>query len=248
MTCRWMCPLAVLFGLCSAVAAQEAKTSAPAANLRLRVAAVPGEPAALLDPAAEAWQSAVATPVLLSRTPRVFQTSPPVKGPVPKMQARAVRCGGKLLVRLEWDDATRNAPKAPPARTGSGGDPKQLYHRPTAETNTFADAAAIMVPEQWSGGRFPSLQMGDRANPVKLYFWNASRGAEEVDATGRATTKGTGKTLAHTAKHAEGKWTVVLEVPDCADGCPLAFAVWNGETDDRNGQKFFSIWYALKRE
>lgn len=250
MTCSRYALLAVLAALAAApqAPARENKVLAPAANLRLRAAALAGDPAALLDPAAAGWQAASATSILLSRTPRVFQTTPPAKGPVPKLQARALRGGGKVLIRLEWDDATRNAPRAPAAHSGTGGDPKQLYRRPTASTTAFADGAAIMVPEQWSGGRFPSLQMGDPSSPARLYFWNASRGAEEMDATGRATTRLTGKAIAHKAVHADGKWAVVLELPDRADGWPIAFAVWNGESEDRDGQKYFSIWYVLKRE
>jgi hypothetical protein len=38
---------------------------------------------------------------------------------------------------------------------------------------------------------------------------------------------------------------VTFELPDQADGTPTAFAVWDGATDDRDGLKFFSIWYVL---
>jgi hypothetical protein len=56
-----------------------------------------------------------------------------------------------------------------------------------------------------------------------------------------------------------GQWTVVLRRPlqvNPADGIPLAagercsvaFALWDGEAQDRNGQKLVSIWHDLQIE
>jgi hypothetical protein len=221
------------------------KRLSPAANLRIRVASSDATVQALLDPADAAWKDAAATGVLLNRTPRVYQTEPPISGKIPELEVRAVRAEGKLVIRLEWDDTTKNAPEAPPRKTGEGGEPEKLYKRPTGETSQFADAAAVMVPENWTGPGFPSLQMGDAKNPVRLFYWNASRGAEELTATGRTTTKASGRTFAHRAEYAADKWRVTLELPEQADGAPVAFAIWDGASDDRDGLKFFSIWYVL---
>jgi hypothetical protein len=38
-----------------------------------------------------------------------------------------------------------------------------------------------------------------------------------------------------------------MELPDRPQGCPVAFAVWNGATGDRDGLKYFSIWYVLSK-
>jgi complex iron-sulfur molybdoenzyme family reductase subunit gamma len=221
------------------------KRLSPATNLRIHAAAFEEKIKTLLDPGAAAWKDAAPTNVLLNRTPRVYQTEPPFAGKIPGLEVRAVRAGGKLVVRLEWDDATKNAPEAPPRKTGEAGDPDKLYKRPTGETSQFADAAAVMVPEQWTGPGFPSLQMGDAKNPVRIFYWNASRGAEELAASGRATPKPSGRAFAHRAEHAADKWRVTLELPDQADGTPAAFAVWDGASDDRDGLKFVSIWYVL---
>ena len=123
----------------------------PAANLRVRVADSRADIDTLLDPAAAAWQDAAPTNVLMNRTPRVYQTEAPFAGKTPHLEVRAVRAGGRLVVRLEWDDATKDAPQAPPRKTGDGGDPDRLYKRPTGATSEFADAAAVMVPEKWAG-------------------------------------------------------------------------------------------------
>lgn len=219
----------------------------PAAPERLRLAATPyaGRPDDLLDPAARGWDASRPLAVLLSRTPRVYQTEPKADRPPPALEVRAARAGGKLVVRLRWDDATRDAPQAPPARPGSGADPGRVELRPTAETSTFADAAAVMCPVSWSGPAFPSLQMGDPSHPVRIHYWNAARGADDLTATGRTTPSPAGSTFPSRASHADGRWTVTAVLPDRPDGYPLAFAVWDGARQDRDGLKFFSVWYVL---
>jgi hypothetical protein len=219
---------------------------APAAKLKVRLAEGRGEVAALLDPAAGAWESAPATRVLLSRTPRVYQTEKPRQGQPPRLDVRCLRAGDSILFRLGWEDATRNAPEAPPRKTGQGGDPAKLYKRPTGQTSAFADAAAVMLPEGWDGGGFPSLVMGDAKGPVRLYYWNASRGPDVLRASGRARVESAGTTFRHQARFGAGGWAVTLEVPRPPGGCPVAFAVWDGEAGDRNGLKFFSVWYVLE--
>jgi len=223
-------------------------TLSPPERLRIRAAEVRGEGASLLELAAASWAQAKPTRILLNRTPRLYQTEPVPDRPVPGLEVRALRAGDKLYLRLLWDDTTKNAPAAPPRKTGTGGMEEQLYKRPTGETATFADAAAVMVPEQWLGPTFPALLMGDKSHPVRLFYWNASHGVEEMTASGRATPKPLGRIVAHRAHHADGKWVLTLELPDQPAGCPLAFAVWDGEAGDRDGLKCFSIWYVLQRE
>jgi hypothetical protein len=217
----------------------------PPARLRIRVTASGAEEEALLAPGSEEWGQATPTAVILNRTPRVYQTGPATPRPAPALEARAIRAGGKLFVRLRWADATRDAPQAPPRKAGAAGVPEVIYKRPTGATSTFADAAAVMVPERWTGPEFPSLVMGDAKNPVRLFYWNASRGSEELTATGRATPKPTGRELAHRAEYADGRWSLTAALPGQADGTPVAFAVWDGAHGDRDGLKFFSVWYVL---
>jgi DMSO reductase family type II enzyme heme b subunit len=159
-----------------------------------------------------------------------------------------MRAGGKLCFRLRWDDPTEDAPRAPGRKSGTGGAPEHLYKRPTGHTNAFADAAAVQVPRRWTGPAFHSLRMGDRTKPVKIYYWNASRGAEELQAAGRATPQPAGGKLPHKARHDGAGWTLTLAAPEPPAGYPLAFAVWDGNAGDRDGLKFFSIWYVLVKE
>src|SRR5262249_5560728 len=106
---------------------QEAgKAVKPAAPLRLRVGEHGGAGSAVLEPGAAAWDGTKPTRILLSRTPRVSRTEAVRALRVPALEVRALRSAGKLVLRLRWDDATRNAPAAPPRKTGTGGDPARL--------------------------------------------------------------------------------------------------------------------------
>jgi hypothetical protein len=220
----------------------------PAAHLRIRVRESNAEAGALLDPAAAAWKEAPPTAILLNRTPRIYQTEPVQAHPIPRCEVRALRSAGKLILRLAWDDKTKNAPEAPPASHGEGGEPKRLYKRPTGETSAFPDAAAVMLPDQWTGPSFPSLLMGDKHSPARLYYWSASRGAAELTASGRATPEPSGRSFPFRAQHGDNKWNLTMEVPDQRDGYPIAFATWDGQSGDRDGLKYFSIWYVLTRD
>jgi len=218
----------------------------PASQMRVVAGSSQAAAETLLNPGDAAWEGAAPTKVILNRTPRIYQTEPAEPRPAPPLEVRALRVGNKLFVRLQWTDATQDAPEAPQKKTGEGGTAENLYKRPTGETSAFPDAAAVMMPEQWTGGSFPSVVMGDALHASRIYYWNASRGVQILRSTGRATQKPTGEAFNHQALYRNGKWAVVLEVPARQEGTPMAFAVWDGHHQDRDGLKFFSIWYALE--
>lgn len=217
----------------------------PPADMRIAVNAGEADVKALLNPRDPVWNQVKPTRVLLNRTPRVYQTESIEARKPPTLDMRAWRTAGKLYVRLQWEDTTENKPLAPLKKTGEGGSAAQLYKQPTGETSTFADAAAVMVPENWAGGAFPSVIMGDQTTASNIFYWHASRGTQMLRATGRATQKPAGNPFLHQSNYLEGKWTVVEELPDQPDGTPIAFAIWDGQFQDRDGLKFFSIWYVL---
>jgi hypothetical protein len=232
-------------GAAQAEAPREARSFAPATHLAIKVVSSQSGTEELLADGA-AWKPAPATTLLLSRTPRIYQTEPIQERRLPQCEVRAVRAQGRLYLRLQWDDTTENAPAAPPARRGEGGE--ALYKRPTGATAAFPDAAAVMVPDNWTGPELPSLVMGDQHAPAKLYYWNASTGATVLKSSGRTTPQPTGLAVPHRARHGKTGWKLILELPDMPMGYPLAFALWDGEFGDRDGLKFFSIWYVLRWE
>ena len=244
-----------LIGLLSAVAISSSSTAAAqatqaptftAANLTLPAPAssIPAE--TLLDPEAQAWQQFALRRVALNRTPALYDTDPPATLDIPMMEVRLARVdGGKLLVHLDWRDSTNDvaalaaAPETPPEQ--------RQQKEPTAATERFFDAAAVMFPASRVRALFtPSLQMGDSAQPVTIYYWNAARGALLMEAQGRGTTRRTGQSFAARGTYRAGEWRVVLELPDLPAGVPLSFAVWNGSQQDRDGRKYFSVWHWLE--
>jgi hypothetical protein len=64
-----------------------------------------------------------------------------------------------------------------------------------------------------------------------------------MEASGRETTKRTGQAFPEQAQYAAGKWTVTMQIPDLQAGTPFAVAIWNGSQQDRDGRKYFTIWY-----
>lgn len=65
--------------------------------------------------------------------------------------------------------------------------------------------------------------------------------------------RGDGRQVAVTAAWSGGRWRAVFVGPRAVEGAPVAdgaelsvaFAVWNGQADDRNGKKSVTIWQRL---
>lgn len=232
----------------TATQAQQAGARASAADsagLTLRASAAASRREALLDPLAADWAKIPAQRIALNRTPRLYDTEAPSDPEIPFLDVRLARAEGKLLVNMTWPDSTRDAAeiaKLPSAPT-EGRPHKEL----TEATDRFSDAAAVMHPAHTpQNGQWPSLQMGDPGNPVSIYFWSASRGAARMQAEGRGTTRRTGDTFPAQAAYRDQAWHVTLELQDVSAGIPLAFAIWNGSQQDRDGRKYFTTWLKLE--
>jgi len=215
------------------------------AGLVLRAATNPTTPEMLLEPDARVWQGVPTQRVALNRTPPLYDTDPPAELEIEYVDVRLARAGGKLLLHLTWKDPTQNAEgiAALPSTQPETRDRKEH----TAATERFFDAAAVMFPERAAqNGVWPSLQMGDAAGPVLIYYWNAARGAMLMQAEGRGTTRRTGETFPARALYRAGAWQMTMELPDLRAGLPLSLAVWNGAQQDRDGRKYFSVWLRLE--
>jgi hypothetical protein len=233
---------------CVTVQAQQRNAKAAAADpagMSLRAASASSRAEALLDPMAADWQKIASQRVALNRTPRLYDTEAPSELEIPFVDVRLARAEGKLLVHMTWRDPTQDTAeiaKLPTAPT-EGRPHKEL----TEATDRFFDSAAVMHPASApKGGAWPSLQMGDAGNPVAIYFWNAARGAARMQAEGRGTTRRTGESFPARAIYRDQAWHVSMELPDIPAGMPLAFAVWNGSQQDRDGRKYFTTWLKLE--
>jgi len=198
----------------------------------------------LLKEDATAWSHIVPKRVALNRTPLLYDTDEPATLEIPTLEVRCVRAQDKLIVHLDWRDATQDAVVLPEVPNTA---PETRFRKVQTEaTDRFFDAAAVMFPTKSSAGELsPSLQMGDPDHPVQIYYWSATRGAMLMEAHGRSTTHRTGQTFPANAVYQNGQWNVTLELPNLPAGTPLAFAVWNGSQKDRDGRKYFSVWQIL---
>lgn len=232
-------------GLSFLARAQQAAPLPTAKEFTLPVASATVPAETLLDPEAAVWQQFPARRVTLNRTPPLYDTDPPSELVIPALEVRAARAEGKLLLLLRWADATDNSGAVPAAPTTP---PEQRAHKElTPATQRFFDAVAVMYPANLSKEALtPSLQMGDANHPVTIYYWNAGRGAMLMDAEGRGTTHRTAEGFPARSVYRNGTRRVTLELPALPAGVPLAFAVWNGGQQDRDGRKAFSVWYWLE--
>lgn len=235
----------LLFAAVAGVEAASQPAEAPAPNLTVSVAASQLPAETLLDPSAAAWSRVASRHVALNRTPPLYDTDPPAISEITSADVRLARAGGNLFVHLTWRDATDDEatiPKPPPT------PPEQRRMKElSGASNRFSDATAVMLPTDLSAAAVsPSLQMGDPKLPVTIYYWNAARGAMLMSAQGRGTTKRSGEGFPARGLYRDGVWQVTLELPAVPAGVPLAFAVWNGSQQDRDGRKYFSVWYRLQ--
>ena len=195
----------------------------------------------LLDPAAAEWKSATPMMLALHRTPPLYSTDAPTSNEVQSVQAQVLHSAAGNFVRLEWADKTHDTAVLPKAERSWQGD--HLVAQ-SAATDRFSDACAVMIPAKPATGDLnPSLQMGDPEHPVQIFFWDSTRGAAVMEARGRETTKRIGQSFPAQSQYVAGKWVVTLQVPGLKAGTPFAVAIWNGSQQDRDGRKYFSIWY-----
>jgi len=209
--------------------------------LRAEIRTIPvvsaSSPAA--DPAAATWKSVPAASLSLQRTPLLYPTDQPATLDIPSVQVQVVRASGHVYARLEWQDKTQDGVTMAKAERAWQGE---HLVKQSGATNRFSDACALMVPTAASDV-FPSLQMGDPQHPVEIYLWDATRGSAILEAQGRETTRRTGKTFPSQSAWNDGRWAVVMELPDLPARAPIAVAIWNGDQQDRDGRKYFSVWY-----
>jgi len=230
--------------LCLGAAAAYA-ADVPAAGQALRVVASTSSAEELLHGGPAAWAQVPARRVGLNRTPPMFETDDLPALDINSTDVKVARTSGKLLVQVTWKDATHDAVTLPEV---PNTPPETRFRKvQTGADDRFFDAAAVMYPSKPGLDAIsPSLQMGDAEHPVKIYYWNATRGAMLMETQGRGTTKRTGQSFPANASYQAGQYTVIFELPDLPAGTPVALAVWNGSQKDRDGRKYFSVWQFLE--
>jgi DMSO reductase family type II enzyme heme b subunit len=193
----------------------------------------------LLNPAAPQWAKVPTEEIALGATPLYQQPSRYVRtawagkpvGAVRFLKVQAAHNGTNIAVRLEWADETQNTDH------GDG--------------SVFPDAAGILFPLRKDA---PLESMGSPTAPVNAWYWRANLAENEAQnliSKGVGTAEASSRSLTQArARWAKGRWQVVFTRPLTVrrDGVRLspkkstkvAFAVWEGSSQERAGLKSFS--------
>jgi DMSO reductase family type II enzyme heme b subunit len=193
----------------------------------------------LLNPAAQQWAKVPAEEISLAGTPLDQQPSRYVRtawagkpmGAVRFLKVQAAHNGKDVVFRLEWADETEN--------------------RDHGDGSVFPDAAGVLFPLNKDA---PLESMGSAEAPVNAWYWRANLPEGEgqnLIARGAGTVQEAPKSFAQArARWADGRWQVVLARPLSVDGdgvklspkqsTKVAFAVWEGSSQERAGLKSFS--------
>jgi DMSO reductase family type II enzyme heme b subunit len=152
---------------------------------------------------------------------------------------RALYTDTEFALLLEWSDTKPN-------RGGDGKPP---------------DAAGIQFPLKPSGGVVkPYFGMGDRKNPVVMWFWKADT-AKVVELTAKGPkkdlmTERADAEVTAVAEYKDGLYRVLFKRklqtregsgPGFVAGhfLPFALTVYDGENGEEKGKKAVSAWYYL---
>ncbi len=193
----------------------------------------------LLNPAAQQWAKVATEEISLASTPLSQQPSRYVRtawagkpvGAVRFLKVQAAHNGKDIAFRLEWADETEN--------------------KDHGDGSVFPDAAGILFPLKKDA---PLESMGSAEAPVNAWYWRANLPEGEgqnLIARGTGTVQATPKSSAQSrARRGDGRWEVVLARPLSVDGdgvklspkqsTKVAFAVWEGSSQERGGLKSFS--------
>jgi hypothetical protein len=202
--------------------------------------------ASVLEPAATAWKSAKAIPLHLNLTPPLYAGDATDDGFRPKVSVQLLRLDdGSVVVRAQWTDASANL--AGDGTTFPDGGEAHIYKKHSVGVGTFPDAFCAMVPvKRGPHATYPSMMMGEKQQPVDLCFWKAGTGFQLLGAHGRASTAKTKTPLAGKAVREGGQWKVTMVLHNLTSGTPVCFAVWDGAREQRDGIKYFSLWYEVE--
>jgi DMSO reductase family type II enzyme heme b subunit len=200
----------------------------------------------LLNPTAQQWSKVPAEEINLASTPLSQQPSRYVRtawagkpvGAVRFLKVQVTHNGKDIAFRLEWADETEN--------------------KDHGDGSVFPDAAGVLFPLKKDA---PLESMGSAEAPVNAWYWRANLPEGEgqnLIAAGAGTIQETAKSFAQTrARWADGRWQIVLARPLTINGdgvklspkksTKVAFAVWEGSSQERAGLKSFSrSWRELE--
>lgn len=200
----------------------------------------------VFNPHHPTWVQAISQPIHFHRTPPVYADGPFDDGIRPEAAAIFMQIqDGSVFLRIEWTDRSHDE-FLDGKRYPDGGE-DHIYKEHTENTNQFGDAVCLMLPASSAPlESYPSMMMGDLMNQVNLLFWQAGRGFSMLQAHGRATTEETKQELSGKSFRTEKGWIVIIQIPNLTASTPVCFAVWDGSKQQRDGMKYYSLWYEIQ--
>jgi dimethylsulfide dehydrogenase subunit gamma len=191
------------------------------------------------SPHSKGWDTAGERGIDLSMAPPVHASInllyDPASAPV-SVFAQAATDGERLYLKMRWSDTTQD----------------------TATTREqFSDGAAVQFA--LDGGASTSYMMGTAATPVNIWYWKAGVQEPQNLAAGGfgSTTKMPKGQLEAKSRYNNGEWVVVFSRPLSQHGehqvdlnkdeILVAFALWQGQTKQRDGLKHVSPgWVTIR--
>ena len=210
------------------------------------------------DPFDKVWKKAVTS--VLPLIPQTF-TTPHGGGSVKTVEAKSLFTKTDLYVRLSWEDKTRNAVHDFGGRFSDG-----------CALEFPAEEGAIPSPFMGEKGRPVNIWHWRAANSednryekaysdyhgpgaIEEHVAFSTRPARSLFAEGFGTlTPGQVQDVQAAGVWKDGRWTVVFKRSlTSAEGTsfagntviPVAFALWDGEDQERDGAKSLSLWQTL---
>ena len=196
------------------------------------------------NPEASEWSSAEEQTVYLYPQVSVRLNDKKANAEIPKKQpveakVKVLYNNKNIAIYIRWEDKTPSIQK-------------------TYSTTTFGDGVSIEFPVKYGNGTsLPYVGMGDENHPVVVYLQKnvAGRDYQKVfisEGFGSLTeTKENGVEIQ--MKYKNGEWVAVFKRPlktgnnSLASGLvPIAFAIWDGNKYERDGNKSLSRWKFIK--
>ncbi len=198
------------------------------------------------DPNSKIWEKAKGTTITLYPQVSVRLNDKKANELIPKKEAikatvKAVYNGNNIAVYIRWKDDTPSL-------------------QPTFTTNQFADGVSIEFPNKFGAGiTLPYVGMGDENHPVTVYLQKnvAGRDYQKVfisEGFGSLTEigeKDVNIVMKYNTKTKE--WTAVFKRPLKTENSnlkaglvPVAFAIWDGNKYERDGNKSLSRWKFIR--
>ena len=211
-----------------------------------------------MDPLDKVWKKAAPSAVFL--IPQTF-TVPHGGGSVKSVEAKSLFTKNDLYIRLSWEDSTRNAALDTGGRFSDacalqfpveeGVIPSPFMGEKGHPVNIWHWRAANSADQRYE----KAYADFHRSGAIEEHVAFSTEPARSLFAEGFGTlTPGQTQDVTAASVWNDGRWTVLFKRAFITEEgaalkenvvAPVAFAVWDGEDQERDGSKSLSLWQTL---